>query len=267
MAAAPRVGDVVELRIDALAAGGDGVGRTAEGRVVFVPRTAPGDRVKARIAALHPRYARAELEQIVEPSPARVAPRVCGVRRVRRLQLAARRLCGAVRGEAPDRRGRAAPRRQADAARARRAAAVADPLRLSRARARGGGGGARRLSAREQPRALRGEPLPDSLRARGSAALRARAKQSPRAMANGRSRRAPAPRARTRSAARGPRSSSTSPGTSCASRRACSSRPIPRCTRRSSSRWRAPRAAARSRWSSTRAADSSRSRSRARSSA
>ena len=56
------VGDVVELRIDALAAGGDGVGRTAEGRVVFVPRTAPGDRVKARIAALHPRYARAELE-------------------------------------------------------------------------------------------------------------------------------------------------------------------------------------------------------------
>lgn len=76
--ASPRVGDVVDLRIDALAAGGDGVGRTAEGRVVFVPRTAPGDRVKARIAALHPRYARAELEQILEPSPARVAP-ACAV--------------------------------------------------------------------------------------------------------------------------------------------------------------------------------------------
>ncbi len=67
-------GDVVELRIDALAAGGDGVGRTAEGLVVFVPRTAPGDRVRARIEALHPRYARAEPEQILEPSPARVAP-------------------------------------------------------------------------------------------------------------------------------------------------------------------------------------------------
>ncbi len=72
------VADIVELRIDALAAGGDGVGRTAEGRVVFVARTAPGDRVKARIAALHPRYARAELEQILEPSPARVAP-ACAV--------------------------------------------------------------------------------------------------------------------------------------------------------------------------------------------
>jgi 23S rRNA (uracil1939-C5)-methyltransferase len=68
------VGDVVELRIDALAAGGDGVGRTADGRVVFVPMTAPGDCVKARITALHPRYARAALEQVDEPSPARVEP-------------------------------------------------------------------------------------------------------------------------------------------------------------------------------------------------
>jgi len=68
-------GDVVELRIDALAAGGDGVGRTAQGRVVFVPLTAPGDFVRARIAQLHPRYARAELEEIVSASAARVAPR------------------------------------------------------------------------------------------------------------------------------------------------------------------------------------------------
>jgi 23S rRNA (uracil1939-C5)-methyltransferase len=68
------VGDVVELRIDALAAGGDGVGRTAEGRVVFVPLTAPGDLVRARLTALHPRYAYAEIEEIVLPSPSRVAP-------------------------------------------------------------------------------------------------------------------------------------------------------------------------------------------------
>jgi 23S rRNA (uracil1939-C5)-methyltransferase len=78
LAAAPRLGEIVELRIDALAAGGDGVGRTPDGRVVFVPMTAPGDRVRARIEALHPRYARAELEQIIEPSPARVAP-ACAV--------------------------------------------------------------------------------------------------------------------------------------------------------------------------------------------
>jgi 23S rRNA (uracil1939-C5)-methyltransferase len=68
------LGDVVELSIDALAAGGDGVGRTAEGRVVFVPFTAPGDWVRARIAELHPRYARAELEQVVAASPSRVLP-------------------------------------------------------------------------------------------------------------------------------------------------------------------------------------------------
>jgi 23S rRNA (uracil1939-C5)-methyltransferase len=67
-------GDVVELRIDALAAGGDGVGRTGEGRVVFVPLTAPGDLVRARLTELHPRYARAELEEIALPSPSRVAP-------------------------------------------------------------------------------------------------------------------------------------------------------------------------------------------------
>jgi 23S rRNA (uracil1939-C5)-methyltransferase len=66
--------DVLELRIDALAGSGDGVGRSAEGRVVFVPFTAPGDRVRARIAELHPRYARAELEEVLEPSPSRVAP-------------------------------------------------------------------------------------------------------------------------------------------------------------------------------------------------
>jgi len=72
------VGDIVKLRIDALAAGGDGVGRTADGRVVFVPLSAPGDLVRARVAELHPRYARAELEAIVEPSRERVAP-VCAV--------------------------------------------------------------------------------------------------------------------------------------------------------------------------------------------
>src|SRR5688572_19750135 len=72
------VGDVLELRIDALAGSGDGVGRSGEGRVVFVPFTAPGDRIRARIDELHPRYARAVLEELIEPSPSRVAP-VCEV--------------------------------------------------------------------------------------------------------------------------------------------------------------------------------------------
>ena len=170
------VGDVVELRIDALAAGGDGVGRTAAGRVVFVPRTAPGDRIRARIAALHPRYARAALEQILEPSPARVAPACavfgeCGGCSWQHVDYAVQ--CEAKRGIVED-----ALRRVGRLALpgARRDPALADRLRLSRARARGGGGRARRLSAREQPRAVRGEPLPDPLRAR-------RRRSSPRSRA------------------------------------------------------------------------------------
>jgi 23S rRNA (uracil1939-C5)-methyltransferase len=63
-----------ELAITALAAGGDGVGRDDEGRVTFVPGTAPGDRVRARIVKATASYARAELVDIVAPSPARVAP-------------------------------------------------------------------------------------------------------------------------------------------------------------------------------------------------
>jgi 23S rRNA (uracil1939-C5)-methyltransferase len=70
-----RVGDLVELRIDALAAGGDGVGRAADGRVVFVPLTAPGDRVLARLVSVRTRHARADLERVIEPGAARVAPR------------------------------------------------------------------------------------------------------------------------------------------------------------------------------------------------
>ncbi len=77
------VGDVVELRVDALAAGGDGVGRAPDGRVVFVALAAPGDRVEARIDAVHRRHARGEVVRVIEPGASRVAPRcpafgVCG---------------------------------------------------------------------------------------------------------------------------------------------------------------------------------------------
>ena len=61
-----------ELTIDRLAAGGEGVGRH-EGMAVFVPRTAPGDRVRARLE-LHRRFARGTLEAVIDPSPQRVTP-------------------------------------------------------------------------------------------------------------------------------------------------------------------------------------------------
>jgi len=60
-----------ELRIHAIAAGGDGVGRDESGRVVFVPLTAPGDRVRVEIIASKPRWARGELREVLVASETR----------------------------------------------------------------------------------------------------------------------------------------------------------------------------------------------------
>ncbi|HEY8104467.1 MAG TPA: TRAM domain-containing protein [Gemmatimonadales bacterium] len=63
------------VRIERLAAGGDGVGHLADGRVVFVPRTAPGELVALRDLKPSRRFARARVAAILEPSPDRVEPR------------------------------------------------------------------------------------------------------------------------------------------------------------------------------------------------
>ncbi|MEQ1692294.1 MAG: RsmD family RNA methyltransferase [Gemmatimonas sp.] len=66
---AEQVGNV---RIDAIAAGGDGVGRLS-GLACFVPRTAPGD--VAQVAYVpHARYARGRVLQLLESSSLRVEP-------------------------------------------------------------------------------------------------------------------------------------------------------------------------------------------------
>lgn len=64
------------VTITGIAVGGDGVGRLSDGRVVFVPRTVPGDRIRLREGSLqrHRNFARAELGEVVEPGPGRVAP-------------------------------------------------------------------------------------------------------------------------------------------------------------------------------------------------
>ena len=54
---------------------GAGVGRLADGRVTFVHRTAPGDRVEVRLTEEKPRWTRSELVRVVHPGPGRrVAP-------------------------------------------------------------------------------------------------------------------------------------------------------------------------------------------------
>jgi 23S rRNA (uracil1939-C5)-methyltransferase len=66
--------DTVEVEIRDIAAGGDGVGRV-DGLVVFAPRTAPGDRIRATIER-GKRFARASGVEILKASPDRVEP-VC----------------------------------------------------------------------------------------------------------------------------------------------------------------------------------------------
>ncbi|MCH7855973.1 MAG: class I SAM-dependent RNA methyltransferase [Gemmatimonadetes bacterium] len=62
------------VKIRALSSDGAGVGNLADGRVVFVPRTAPGDEVLLRITEGKPRWARGRLLDLLVPSPDRVTP-------------------------------------------------------------------------------------------------------------------------------------------------------------------------------------------------
>lgn len=62
-----------EVFIESLAFGGEGVGRD-EGKVVFVPGTVPGDRVRIRELSDHGKYKRGELMEVLQPSPDRVSP-------------------------------------------------------------------------------------------------------------------------------------------------------------------------------------------------
>ena len=63
---------MTQLRIESIAAGGDGVGRTA-GMVVFVPRSAPGDLLDVRIDGKK-RFGRGMIMRIEEPSADRIDP-------------------------------------------------------------------------------------------------------------------------------------------------------------------------------------------------
>jgi len=62
------------VTIESLAAGGAGVAHLADGITVFVPRTAPGDRVTLRDVRRHRRHAEAEVGEMLQESPGRVAP-------------------------------------------------------------------------------------------------------------------------------------------------------------------------------------------------
>jgi tRNA/tmRNA/rRNA uracil-C5-methylase (TrmA/RlmC/RlmD family) len=68
-------GGVEEVSCAGVAHGGEAVGRLADGRAVFVPYAIPGERVRVRVTTTRRRFARAELLQVLEPSPDRVEAR------------------------------------------------------------------------------------------------------------------------------------------------------------------------------------------------
>ncbi|MCW3033838.1 MAG: rRNA (uracil1939-C5)-methyltransferase [Solirubrobacteraceae bacterium] len=73
--ARPQRGDELELQIDSLAFGGEGVARLGEsGYVVFVAGAIPGDRVRAVVHKRKRSYAHARTLEVLSPSPERIAP-------------------------------------------------------------------------------------------------------------------------------------------------------------------------------------------------
>src|ERR671925_517494 len=71
--AKPKRGDMLELAVDDLAFGGEGVGR-ADGYVLFVRGGLPGDRLRVRITETRARFGRAVIDGVLVPSPDRVEP-------------------------------------------------------------------------------------------------------------------------------------------------------------------------------------------------
>ncbi|MFZ1925971.1 MAG: 23S rRNA (uracil(1939)-C(5))-methyltransferase RlmD [Solirubrobacteraceae bacterium] len=78
----PERGEEIELQIDSLAHGGEGIGRLGDtpvgahngGYVVFVSGALPGDRVRAVVVKRKRSYAHARMVEVLQESPERIAP-------------------------------------------------------------------------------------------------------------------------------------------------------------------------------------------------
>jgi 23S rRNA (uracil1939-C5)-methyltransferase len=75
--------ELLTVKLEKLTYGGDALGRLSDGRAVFVPFALPGETVAIRILNEKPGHVRADLVEVLEPSPERVSPKcvhfgVCG---------------------------------------------------------------------------------------------------------------------------------------------------------------------------------------------
>lgn len=62
------------VTIEKLIYGGDGLGRLADGRTLFVPGVASGEKVEVEVTELRRTFARGRLIRVIEPSPDRIEP-------------------------------------------------------------------------------------------------------------------------------------------------------------------------------------------------
>lgn len=69
---APR--QTFDIELTALTYGGEALGRLPDGRAVFVPFALPGERVRVRLVEEKRGHARAELLEVLTPSPERITP-------------------------------------------------------------------------------------------------------------------------------------------------------------------------------------------------
>ena len=75
--------ELLTVKLEKLTYGGDALGRLSDGRAVFVPFALPGETVRIHSVNEKRGHVRAELVEVMEPSPERVAPKcvhfgVCG---------------------------------------------------------------------------------------------------------------------------------------------------------------------------------------------
>ena len=63
------------LSLTGMIYGGEAMGRLPDGRAVFVPFALPGEQVRLRLVEEKRGHARAELLDVLDPSPARILPR------------------------------------------------------------------------------------------------------------------------------------------------------------------------------------------------
>jgi 23S rRNA (uracil1939-C5)-methyltransferase len=70
----PSRGETIEVTIEKVIFGGDGLARIGQRFVVFVPFAAEGDRARVRIVERKAHHARAEIVQVLQPGPARENP-------------------------------------------------------------------------------------------------------------------------------------------------------------------------------------------------